>query len=191
MVLDEGRIVEQGSHAELLAFRAASTPSFGLIKQAASWASYNAALRLCPFAFAAFAACAAVWPLWLCGYLSVHNSQARREPVPGARRLPSRQSTSCSLCTETPRQNGLKSCVGRRCGVCSQRVECRAKCLRIQQTSPRHGRLSSRFGLRRVQSRNEQGVSVHKKSRPSVAMDGNRERTRMYSQRVCGLCTER
>jgi hypothetical protein len=41
-------------------------------------------------------------------------------PSLGARRLPSRQSTSCSLCTETPRQNGLKSCAGRRFGVCSR-----------------------------------------------------------------------
>ena len=43
-----------------------------------------------------------------------------------------------------------------------QVIPTRPASLRSQQTSPRRGRLGSRFGLRCVQSRNEQGVSVHK-----------------------------
>ena len=67
------------------------------------------------------------------------------------------------------------------------------------------GRLGSRFGLRCVQSRNEQGVSVHKEQdviawpllvpnkrgiHPVPGIDGNLRAPGMGSRRACELCTE-
>ena len=79
-----------------------------------------------------------------------HRSPGRGECRACREQEAARQSTSCSLCTETPRQNGLKSCVGRRCGVCSPRnitVGLSGRFGLLRRVKPQRAR---RFGTQRA-----------------------------------------